>query len=260
MYKVIIVDDEDIIVNGLRQVMPWEKYGCQVVAAASDGLEAQRVMRAQRPDILFTDIRMPGLDGLALIAAIRSEFPGMQVTILSGYPDFEYAQRAIGLGVARYLVKPSKMADLEEALAEMVRRLDAAGGAQGEEEAPGAPDSEAEAAVAEAENAQNFIIKNAVKYIEEHYADKLTLPDVADQVYVSQWHLSKLISKHTGKSFSDLLSGVRIAKAKELLRDPALRVWEISEAVGFSDVTHFSRTFNKLEGMSANEYRNKQIR
>ena len=102
MYKVIIVDDEDIIVNGLRQVMPWEKYGCQVVAAASDGLEAQRVMRAQRPDILFTDIRMPGLDGLALIAAIRSEFPGMQVTILSGYPDFEYAQRAIGLGAVSY--------------------------------------------------------------------------------------------------------------------------------------------------------------
>ena len=62
-----------------------------------------------------------------------------------------------------------------------------------------------------------------------------------------------------GQSFSDLLNGVRIAKAKELLADPALKVWEVSDAVGFADVTHFSRIFKKMENMSANEYRNKQI-
>ena len=80
MYKVMIVDDEDIIVSGLVKVMPWAKYGCEVAATASDGL--------------------------ALLAAVRSEFPDMQVTILSGFPDFEYAQRAIGLGVVRYVLKP----------------------------------------------------------------------------------------------------------------------------------------------------------
>ena len=104
MYKVMIVDDEDIIVSGLVKVMPWAKYGCEVVATASDGLAAQAVLREKRPDILFTDICMPGADGLALLAAVRSEFPDMQVTILSGFPDFEYAQRAIGLGVVRYVL------------------------------------------------------------------------------------------------------------------------------------------------------------
>ena len=212
----MIVDDEDIIVSGLVKVMPWAKY-------------------EKRPDILFTDICMPGADGLALLAAVRSEFPDMQVTILSGFPDFEYAQRAIGLGVVRYVLKPSKMHELEEALAVMVENLG------------GAP---ASGAVQSAENAQNFIIKKAVQYIEQHYAEKLTLPDVADKVYVSQWHLSKLIAKN---------NGVRIAKAKELLADPALKVWEVSDAVGFADVTHFSRIFKKMENMSANEYRNKQI-
>lgn len=239
MYKAVLVDDEDIIVTGLQKIMPWQQYGVEVVGTASDGLQAQPLIREQKPDILFTDICMPGLDGLAMIAALRSEFPQMQVAILSGYPDFDYAQRAIGLGVVRYLLKPSKMADLEEALACMVENL---GGVQEVEEEP--------------KNAQNFIIKRAMEYLEQHYAEKLTLPDVADQVYVSQWHLSKLISKYTGKSFSDLLAGVRIAKAKELLRDPALKIWEISEAVGFADVTHFSRTFKKFENMSANEYRN----
>ena len=83
MYKVMIVDDEDIIVSGLVKVMPWAKYGCEVAATASDGLAAQAVLREKRPDILFTDICMPGADGLALLAAVRSEFPDMQVKILS---------------------------------------------------------------------------------------------------------------------------------------------------------------------------------
>jgi hypothetical protein len=85
MYKVMIVDDEDIIVSGLVKVMPWAKYGCEVADTASDGLAAQAVLREKRPDILFTDICMPGADGLALLAAVRSEFPDMQVTILSGF-------------------------------------------------------------------------------------------------------------------------------------------------------------------------------
>ena len=241
MHKVMIVDDEDIIVNGLVKTMPWAKYNCEVVATASDGLSAQEILRRHTPDILFTDICMPGADGLALLAAVRSEFPEMQVTILSGYPDFEYAKQAISLGVCRYVLKPSKFAELEEALAQMTQLLST---------------QEPDEKDAGSDTAQNFIIKNAIAYLEQHYAEKLTLTDVAEKVYVSQWHLSKLIAKNTNQSFSDLLGGIRIARAKQLLQNPALKVWEISEAVGFADVTHFSRVFKKLEGMSANEYRN----
>ena len=185
MYRVVLIDDENIIVEGLRRVIKWADYGCEVVGTASGAEEGAALIRKLQPHILFTDIRMPGADGLTMLAALRSEFPDMQVTILSGFPDFEYAQRAIGLGVVRYVLKPSKMHELEEALAVMVENLG------------GAP---ASGAVQSAENAQNFIIKKAVQYIEQHYAEKLTLPDVADKVYVSQWHLSKLIAKNTGQS------------------------------------------------------------
>ncbi len=242
MYKVMIVDDEDIIVTGLAKTMPWAQYHCQVVATASDGISAQALIRTHKPDILFTDICMPGADGLAMLAAVRSEFPHMQVTILSGYPDFDYAQQAIHLGVVRYILKPSKFAELEAALSDMTQNLASAVPSTAEQTA---------------DVAQNFIIKNALEYIHAHYAEKLTLTDVADKVYVSQWHLSKLIAKNTNQSFSDLLNGVRIAKAKELLGNPSLKIWEISEKVGFADVTHFSRIFKKLEGTSANEYRNR---
>lgn len=250
MYRAMIVDDEDIIVEGLTKILPWAKYDCRVVATAGDGKRALDLIRTLKPDLLFTDIRMPGMDGLALIAALRSEFPNMQVSILSGYPDFEYAQRAMQLGVVRYCSKPSKMVQLEEALAEMIKRL---------KKQENLPKEETPVEPPENEGAQNFIIKNALEYIEEHYAEKLTLTEVAQSVYVSQWHLSKLIAKNTGQSFSELLNGVRIGHAKELLNDPSLKIWEISERVGFNDVTHFSRIFKKMENRSANEYRNQVL-
>lgn len=254
MYKVVIVDDEDIIVSGLSQLLPWEQYGCAVAGTAGDGEKALSLIRAVQPHILFTDIRMPGMDGLSLIAALRSEFPHMQISILSGYPDFEYAQRAIRLGVSNYILKPSKMNELEEALGKMVQRLEQ----QHTAETPKKSEGEAtpHATIDGLENAGNFIISNAIKYMEEHHVEKLTLPEVANQVYVSQWHLSKLIAKTTGQSFSDLLNGIRIREAKKLLTDPSLKIWEVSERVGFSDVTHFSRIFKKIENKSANEYRN----
>ena len=100
-------------------------------------------------------------------------------------------------------------------------------------------------------------MNNALDYIKEHYAEKIKLVDVADKIYVSQWHLSKLINRYTGSNFSEILNGIRIEKAKNLLKDPALKIYDIAEQVGFSDITHFSRIFKKLEGISANEYRNR---
>ena len=125
MYKVALIDDEHIIVEGLRRVLPWEKMGCSVVGMASDGVSGLDLIREKKPDILFTDIRMPNMDGLTMLAAVRSEFPHMQVSVLTAFRDFDYAQTAMHLGACRYLLKPSKMDELTEAVREMIRRLDA---------------------------------------------------------------------------------------------------------------------------------------
>ena len=115
----------------------------------------------------------------------------------------DYAQKAIRLGVIRFLLKPSNMDELEEAISAMC--------------------------------------------------------EVAEKTYVSQWHLSKLLNRHTGQSFSDILNHCRIEHAKKLLEDPSLRIGDISDAVGFLDLAHFSRVFKKQEGMSANEWRNQKL-
>lgn len=193
MYKVVIIDDEPIIVEGLSRLLPWEQYHCRIAATACNGKEGLEVIRRERPDILFSDICMPGLDGLSMIAALKVEFPDMEISILTGFREFDYCQKAIRLGVSRFLLKPSNMSELEEALKTMTERLSKKA-ITGEE------------AAEESLAAGNFVVKNALQYIEEHYNEKITLTQVAEMTYVSQWHLSKLLNKEEGKNFSEILN------------------------------------------------------
>ena len=251
MYKVVIVDDEPIIVEGLTKVIKWDEYECSVVGTASNGIEGIALIDRVNPDIIFSDIAMPGMDGLKMIAGIKVSHPDTMITILTGYRDFDYAQTALHLGVCRFLLKPSNLSELEEALQFMVGEL---------KKKPGLCEEPDIAEDMDEENcAGSFIVKNALEYMENNYAQKITLKELAEQMYVSQWHLSKLLNKHTKKSFNDLLNEIRIKNAKQLLKDPSLRVGDVAEMVGFMDITHFSRVFKKYTDMSANEYRNKKL-
>ncbi|MCR5255546.1 MAG: response regulator [Acetatifactor sp.] len=255
MYKVVIIDDEPIIVEGLSRSIKWEKYNCEIVGSAYNGIEGLELVNEKKPDIVFSDIRMPNMDGLSMIASIKSSHPDTEVTILTGFQDFEYARSAIKLGVTRFLVKPSKMDELNEAVETMVKNLDEiykTGSDRGFSEEQ---TDEGDEKVVESE-ASSFLVNNALKYMEEHYTEKLKLQDVAEHVYVSQWHLSKLLNRYKEQSFSDILNNIRIEKAKELLKDPSLRIGDVAEMVGFLDMAHFSRVFKRQTGQSANEYRN----
>lgn len=242
MYRVVLIDDENIIVEGLRRVVEWEKYNCTVVGTANSAAEGSEMIRSLEPHILFLDICMPGQNGLSMLAGLRSEFPNMQVSVLTGYRDIAFAQEAIRLGVTRFLLKPSRMDELQEALQAMKENLDRL-------EAPRAelPDR----------STGSFIVNRAIAYMQENYAKHLTLQEVAEYCYVSQWHLSKLLNRNGEGSFYEILNSIRIAQAKKLLADPKLRIGEISEMVGYADVAHFARVFKRIEGFSANEFRNR---
>lgn len=254
MFKVAIIDDEPIIVEGLSKTIDWGKWDARVVGFAYDGAEGLELIRKEKPDILISDIAMPNMNGLAMIAAVKSEFPLMQISILTGYRDFDYAKEAIHLGVTRFLLKPSKHDELEEAITAMTEKLKKSG-VTGRESEHDEKDAGNDDAILE-NPASSFIVNNALKFIRDNYKEKLRLVDVADHIYVSQWHLSKLLNKHTGKNFSEILNGIRIEKAKELLKDPGYRIVDIAEAVGFLDLAHFSRVFKKTCGISANDFRN----
>lgn len=250
MYKVVIIDDEPVIVEGLKRIVPWKDYDCEVTAWAYDGYMGLKIIREEKPDIIFSDISMPGLDGLSMVAGLKSQYTKMEVSILTGFRNFDYAQKAINLGVTRYLLKPSNMEEIKEAVVAMSdniklkKNLSSARSLEPED--------------TKAQQAGSFLVNAAIQYMNENYSKKLTLCDVADHIYISQWHLSKLLNKHMGVNFSEVLNGIRIREAKQLLNDPALRVGEIGEMVGFIDMAHFSRVFKKLVGTSANDYRNQK--
>jgi len=131
MYNIVIVDDEPSIREGLAQLLDWESLGFTIAGAAASGKEALRLYADIQPDLMIVDIRMPGMDGMALIRELKKGEADVRVLVLSGYADFEYARQAIALGVDNYLLKPVDEDELTEYLAVIKQSLDAAAAKRG---------------------------------------------------------------------------------------------------------------------------------
>jgi two-component system, response regulator YesN len=123
-YKVFFVEDEIEIREGIRDNVEWTAYGFQFCGEAPDGELALPLIQAARPDLLITDIRMPFMDGLQLSQIVRERLPGTRIIILSGHDEFEYAQKAVKLGVFEYLLKPVSLQDLHHALEKVALELE----------------------------------------------------------------------------------------------------------------------------------------
>lgn len=123
MFKVLIIDDEVIIAKGLQTKMDWKKLECEVCGIATDGLEGKRLIDELLPDIVISDIVMPGLNGLELSQYISSSHPSMVTIILTAYDDFKYAQKAIKFGVKEYILKPIDKNEIIRAVKKAVESL-----------------------------------------------------------------------------------------------------------------------------------------
>lgn len=114
MLKTFLAEDEIVVRENIKKMVPWEQYGFELVGEASDGEMALPLIKKLKPDLLITDIKMPFMDGLTLCKVVKKELPDIKIVILSGYDDFNYAKEAIGIGVEDYLLKPiTKNAFLE---------------------------------------------------------------------------------------------------------------------------------------------------
>jgi two-component system response regulator YesN len=124
MFKVILVEDEIVVREGIRKNILWEQYGFLYAGDASDGELALPLIRQIQPDLLITDIKMPFMDGLALIELVRRELPRTKIVIISGYDDFSFAQQAIRMGVEQYLLKPIVKEKLVEILISLQKKME----------------------------------------------------------------------------------------------------------------------------------------
>lgn len=123
MFKVLLVDDERIILEGISQIVPWTSSGAELIGTARNGLEALTFMEEQQPDIIISDIKMPGMDGLQLVERVKELYPQIAFILLSGFSEFDYARTAMTYGVKHYLLKPCNETKITEALTEVIEEL-----------------------------------------------------------------------------------------------------------------------------------------
>ena len=124
MLKIFLAEDEVVVRETIKRMIPWEELGFELVGEAADGEMALPLLIRQQPDLLITDIKMPFMDGLTLARLAKKEIPGLKVVILRGYDDFNYAKQAIGIGVEDYLLKPITKNALIERLSEIRSRYE----------------------------------------------------------------------------------------------------------------------------------------
>ena len=270
MLRVLIIDDEEIIRIGLRSTVDWEQLGCVVVGEAEDGVTGLKLINSTDPDIIFTDIRMPGLNGLEMISSARAMKENCKIIILTGFRDFEYAREAIRQGAFRFLLKPVKTGDLNLAITEAVKEIKKEKSREeiysnlekrvkeyyGLEHSE--PENRPENAEEGGSNAK-YLVSRALEFMKANFHKDLSLKATADEIYVSTWYLSKLLKKETGDNFINILNEMRVEKAKKLLQDPKFKIYEIAGEVGFTDVPYFTKTFKKVTGMTPMDYKNNKL-
>lgn len=124
MYKVLLVDDEKIILEGIAKLVQWEQLNMTLIGTAQNGKEAFEIIERNRPDVIISDIRMPGMDGLQLVQKTTEHYPDIRFILLSGYDNFEYARNAMQWGVRHYLLKPCNEKQIMEALEENIAEIE----------------------------------------------------------------------------------------------------------------------------------------
>lgn len=241
MNRVFIVDDEIWIIIGLKKMIEKSGLPFQVIGEANNGVSALEEIEEKKPDVLFTDIRMPGYNGLELMGKLNEANMDMKVIFISGYADFEYAQSAVRLGAFDYLLKPID----QDMLSHVLERILASDGkihdnGQDEEVPPST-------------------IKMILSEMRQNYTEDITLTDLAQKYQISSGYLSRLIKEELQLSFSEYIASKRIQKAKELLAEENLSIEEIAERVGYNDYYYFTKVFTKISGISPSKYRKKLL-
>lgn len=241
MKKVVVVEDEDLVRQGIVLAVDWQSVDCEVVGEAANGEDGLEVIRRSQPDIVVTDIKMPRMDGLEMLRKLREEGNEVSVILLTAYSDFTYAQSAVKLGAVDYLLKPFHDRELEEAVARL--------------KSEGRKPSALLTGMDIPAGTKSKYVTETLRYISEHYGEPdMGVGQIAACLEISESHLGHVFKRETGKSLGSYITAYRIQKAMELLQDCRSKVYEVAERVGYRDITYFSATFKKLTGVNPSEY------
>lgn len=249
MIRAMLIDDEVWVIKGLLKKIKWSDFFIDIVATATDGIEAYNLAMELKPDLIITDIRMPGIDGLELIEKLNQSLSDSLSIILSGYDDFVYTQKALRIGAFDYILKPVDISEFESILLRAVKKM------KDKHEDKQSIDKIEE--IIE-ENVSSSKIRSIIDFIEENYENDINLNGIAGKFDINPSYLSTVFKKHTGKNFSDYIAEIKINKAKQLLLYTDYKVNAICEKLGFTDYRQFVRTFKRIVGKTPLEYKRQE--
>jgi two-component system, response regulator YesN len=250
VFKVLIAEDEELILNNIVKKVNSLQLGFEVIATAQDGKQAMKLINKLLPDLIITDIKMPVMDGLELLKNVDSKFPYIKKIVLSGFNDFSFAKQAMKCHVDDYLLKPIKINELTKVLTrnrlilENERKL-------------------IKCSLLDTKNnhlcSGQEIAEMIEAYVIENYTKELNFDIIAQKFNFNSSYLSKIFTKYIGENPVKYLTALRINKAKHLLlNNKDMSIKEIGEQVGYSDQFYFSRIFKNVTGISPASYKQKQ--
>lgn len=260
-YRVLIVEDEPLMREYLSANLPRLHPAFLAADAAHDGLAALALVESNRYDLMITDLRMPGMDGLQLIERVRSLGKAMPIIILTGHDEFEYARTALHFGVAEYLLKPLN----DEALAETLERLDQlirqrrSSMQLPKDLSPQNIAAFVATCFSESDSEHTLLAERAANYIASHFTEPITQSDVAEALGITPAYLSSIFHEEKGESYTKFLTRLRMMQAALLLKGkPNVTIQSVAEQTGYVSDKHFISVFKKYFGITPHEYRQRK--
>lgn len=252
MYRLLIVDDEANIVDGIADLFRESDLPLAQVETAYSAGQALEACRIHPFDIIISDIRMPGMTGLDLLDQIRETHQEAIVIFLTGYADFQYAQRAVQGQAFDYLLKPAEdeelVATVERAISRLSKATESSRRDRGAELIP------IELATPRSMTDDSFLRQIQV-YITEHLDQDLSLDTLSDKFYVNPSYLSRIFHQQTGEQLSHYIERSKMEAAVSMLKDQRYKIYEIADSIGYRSSNYFAKVFKKTFGMSPHEYR-----
>lgn len=249
MFKVLIVEDEEMIRKGLKYTFDWTQVGCIVVGEGINGKDGLDKIKNLNPDIVIVDINMPIMNGIDMIQNSKDDFIYSSI-IISGYDEFDLAKKAIHLGVSEYLLKPVDNQQLVEALEKAKKEINL------KKYYAIAKNSSKDLSklrvikedIFKEEHGSSKMVLQMINYVKENYNKKISIQDLVDRLGMSSTYLNQKFKQETSYTFNDYVNRYRIDRAINLMKSGDEKIYNIAAEVGFKEYRYFISVFKKYAG------------
>lgn len=242
MYKLIVIEDEDIIRNGIIHMVETNLSECRVVGEARNGKEALKIIESTQPDIILLDINMPIMNGLELLDQLPHGV--FSVIVISGQSEFEYAKKAIKFGVVDYLLKPIEETGLKTSVQKAIEQLNM------RREFVSKKEDNPYDLFSEYKMTDSITLLKAIDYMIENIDKKILLEDLVSVTGRSVTSINNRFQRDFNITFNEYLTKLRMHVAIQHMQKQELHIYEIAQMVGFQDYKYFNTVFKKVVGTS----------